>query len=371
MWRALSYVPVEELGDRPHVLVDGATRPGSVLTLSHWPQSPTPAALARDLSTETVFAFLHAAAGARPRRSITGRRSEIATALLASARAEAVTNDHFDEDGAASVFALVDPSAALDREALLVDVASCGDFGVVRSRRAARVAFSIAPLGEAGALAEQTPDTADEVASKQPASWSGARYRAVLGRLVELCDHPERYRSYWEEEDAALAAGQEALSAGAVSITEMPDVDLAVVRRVGPRSDASPAPGRRVLPLHEVAVHSATAMSRVLAFDGERCECYLRYEGWVRYVSRKVARRPDLAPLAARLSGAEPSAISWEADGIGSIVTGLRPEGGGQTELDPAVVTELVVSYLREAPAAWDPFRTGGGLVPTAEWQGT
>src|SRR5271166_6532835 len=62
---ALPYVPVEELGDRPHVLVDGATRAGSVLTLSHWPQSPTPAALARDTSAQIVFAFLHAARGDR------------------------------------------------------------------------------------------------------------------------------------------------------------------------------------------------------------------------------------------------------------------------------------------------------------------
>jgi hypothetical protein len=46
--RALAYVAVEELGDRPHVLVDGATRPGSILTPSHWPRSPTPTALGAD-----------------------------------------------------------------------------------------------------------------------------------------------------------------------------------------------------------------------------------------------------------------------------------------------------------------------------------
>ncbi len=52
---SLPYAAYEELGERPHVMVDGAARPGSVLTLSHWPQSPTPSTLARDLSTEIVL----------------------------------------------------------------------------------------------------------------------------------------------------------------------------------------------------------------------------------------------------------------------------------------------------------------------------
>ena len=63
MTRVLPYLPVEELEGRPHVIVDGAARSGSVLTLSHWPQSPTPVGLARDLSAEIVFAFLRASRG--------------------------------------------------------------------------------------------------------------------------------------------------------------------------------------------------------------------------------------------------------------------------------------------------------------------
>ena len=148
--RALPYVPVEDLHDRPHVLVDGATRAGSVLTLSHWPQSPTPAALARDLSAGIVFAFLHASQGRLPRRS--GRSSvAVRAAIVAAGRAEAVTNDHFDEDGLVSVFAMTEPEIALRNEELLLDVASCGDFGGVSSRTAARIAFAIGPLGEQAA----------------------------------------------------------------------------------------------------------------------------------------------------------------------------------------------------------------------------
>ncbi|MGA3216886.1 MAG: DUF6687 family protein [Acidimicrobiales bacterium] len=367
MSRALGYLPVEELEGRPHVLVDGAARAGSVLTLSHWPQSPTPPALVRDLSAQIVFAFLHAfegrlALGAPATHRGQQRRSgvEIKAALAAFERAQVVTNDHFDEDGVVSVFAMADPETALSHEELLVDVASCGDFGVVRSRQAARIAFAIGPIAAAAEAAELS------LVAERPGSWSGPRYRAVLERLVELIEHTEAFRSYWAEQDAVLVSSEEDLSNGSVVIEEVGEVDLAVVRRLrGTAPPGSVAAG--AVPLSAVALHSATPASRVLAFNGGRCELYLRYESWVRYVSRQVPRRPDLAPLAAQLSALEPSGLRWSADGVGSLVTRMRPEPDGETDLDPAVVSRLVVAYLKSAPPAWDPFRRAGALIPMSE----
>ena len=197
----LPYVPVEVLHDRPHVLVDGATRPGSLLTLSHWPQSPTPAALARDLSAEIVFAFLSRLPGARRRACLRRSSAGVRSALQAAGRAEAVTNDHFDEDGLVSVFAMTDPEVALSNEQLLVEIASCGDFGVVGSRTAARIAFTIGPMGEQAAAEASRGGVPGELDPRA----TGLRYQAVLERTAELLDHPERFRRYWQEEDAALA----------------------------------------------------------------------------------------------------------------------------------------------------------------------
>ncbi len=372
MTRHLAYLPVEELEGRPHVLVDGAQRPGSVLTLSHWPQSPTPQALARDLSAQIVFAFLHASQGELAREGRASRwrekgrsSGEIMSAIAAAARAEAVTNDHFDEDGVVSVFTMAEPDVALSHEALLVEVASCGDFGVVGSRRAARIAFSIGPIG---AQAAEMPQPA--MVAERPGSWSGPRYRAVLERFVELIEHTERFQGYWEEDDTAFAASLEDLRLGSIRIEERPEADLAVVTGASraepwPGTTAARAPG--AVPLNEVALHSATQASRILAFNQGRCEFYLRYEGWVRYVSREVPRRPDLAPLAERLSAEEPSGVRWTADGVGSLVTRMRPEPDGETDLDPAVISVLVVDYLQNAPAAWDPFRRGGAIIPMEE----
>ena len=50
---------------------------------------------------------------------------------------ELVSNNHFDQDGLVSIFALVDPDEASPRRAFLEDVASAGDFATFRDRDAA------------------------------------------------------------------------------------------------------------------------------------------------------------------------------------------------------------------------------------------
>jgi hypothetical protein len=357
----LGFLSCELLADRPHLLVDGAARPSSVLVLSHWPQSPTPRVFWRDLSVEIVLAYLRAARGELELgEGDTTAAAAVADALERGAKAEAVTNDHFDEDGLMSVFAAMVPEAALGIADLLVDVASCGDFGVVRSDAAAQVAFAIPALAEAEA---------------GPGSGTGERYRAVLARTAELLGHPDRFRKYWADEFADLEIGRDALATGAVEIEEVPGLDLAIVRRgdappgvVGVAELGGRLPGASGgLPVHAVAVHSRTPASRVLAFDGDFCECYLRYEGWVRFVSRPLRLRPDLVPLAAELTALEPGGVEWEANGVGAIVGRLRPSGDGRTSIAPETVRATVESYLARAVPAWDPFRAGGGYIPPRE----
>jgi hypothetical protein len=98
--------------------MDAATRAGTVLALSHWPQSSTPSVLARDLSAQIVFAFLHGARGedispAGARGRVRRSDTELKAAMAAYARADAVTNDHFDEDGLVSLFSMCEPEKVL------------------------------------------------------------------------------------------------------------------------------------------------------------------------------------------------------------------------------------------------------------------
>lgn len=141
----------------PHIIVDGAATDGTVLTLSHWPRSGTPAELRADTSTAIVFNYLD-----RPDLHV---------------EAEAVSNNHFDEDGLVAMHLLLDRDTAARSRRLLVEVAEAGDFTVCGSRRAARIAFAIS--------AYAGPGRSPAIYSRTPCS----RVLVVQGRRVEL-----RYR---------------------------------------------------------------------------------------------------------------------------------------------------------------------------------
>lgn len=124
----LRYVPYEELAGRDNVVVDGSPTEGTVLSLSHWPQLPIRPGLKADLSAEMAMAYLD-------RFDLHGS-------------AESVSNNHFDQDGLVSLFALINPDAALGQRELLIDVAAAGDFAVYRSRTAAHISMTIAAFAD-------------------------------------------------------------------------------------------------------------------------------------------------------------------------------------------------------------------------------
>ena len=119
----MRYLPFAAASSEPNVIVDGTANDRTLITLSHWRRSGTPADLMADTSTAIVFNYLD--------------RPDLHVA------ADVVSNNHFDEDGLVGIYALLEPEAAASRRDLLIDVAQAGDFGVFRSRRAARIAFAI------------------------------------------------------------------------------------------------------------------------------------------------------------------------------------------------------------------------------------
>src|SRR5262245_61491383 len=117
----MRFLPYTQTSAIPNVIVDGARNEHTVLTLSHWPKSGSPAELKGDTSTAIVFNYLDA-----PRFRV---------------EADVVSNNHFDEDGLVGIFAMLQPVVAQRHRDLLVDVAQAGDFGVFEHRHAARIAF--------------------------------------------------------------------------------------------------------------------------------------------------------------------------------------------------------------------------------------
>jgi hypothetical protein len=331
--RPLPFLAYERLADTPNVVVDGAAAASTRLTLSHWPGSPTPEEVRADLSAEIALLALD--------------RPEWFTGL------GAVTNNHFDQDGLASVYALVDPDAAVARRARVVDVAGAGDFGTFADRDAARIAIAIA----AWADPETSPLGRDAFRVSYPEQVA-MLYAELLPRLTELLDHPERARALWKEEDEHLAESIDAIRRSLVTVDEQDALDLAVVTVPDAWSERATHRFTQTWTeaVHPMAVNNATSCSRVLLVQGRRYRLELRYEGWVMFVSRPIARRPDLRALARELTASEPGDARWEADPPGALTPQLRIADHAESGLSLHQVRARIEGFLATAPAAWDPF---------------
>jgi hypothetical protein len=323
----LTFVPYHLLDGRPSVVLDGSPAPGTVLTVTHWPGYPPPAGIEDDLSAQMAFRLL-----ARPD--------------LMPQEAEVVSNNHFDQDGLVSVYALVAPDDAVRRRTFLEDVACAGDFALCRDRDAARVSMVLAALaGGDGLPADYTERT-------------GVLYEDVLARLPELCDHVGRYRDAWGDEDATLEASDAAFEDGRAVIEERPEVELAVVTVA---EDTPEAGGHRfggewVAGLHPMAVNGRTERVTVARLRGRRYDVEQRYEGWVQLQSRPVRPRRDLAPLADRLQDEETGDAVWSATPVGGLLPRLHLGDGQESSIAPERFVELLTDHLAAAPPAWDPF---------------
>jgi hypothetical protein len=330
------YVPYHLLEGRPNVIVDGSGTDGTVLTLSHWPNSPCPPGLEEDLSAEMAFAYL----------GHLGLHGE----------ATAVSNNHFDQDGLVSVFALVQPQAALSRRRMLVDVARAGDFATYSVRDAARASMIISAFSDPGRspLGSGGGDYLE---------WAGRLYEELLPRLTDICERVDDYRALWAEEDATLDASEEAITSGRVTIDEDPQLDLAVVSV----PDDAPSAGGHLfagdwrMGLHPMAVNNATGMFTLLVVTGARYELFYRYESWVQYRSARPRPRVDLAPLADELNSVETSEGKWVSSKVSALSPKLHLQGPDKSSppesgIDPRRFIEKVKAHLAFAPAAWDPY---------------
>jgi hypothetical protein len=327
--QALHYVPYEELAGRGNVVVDGSPTEGTVLSLSHWPHLSIPPGLKADLSAEMAMAYLDR--------------------LDLHASAEFVSNNHFDQDGLVSLFALINPEAAWAQRDLLIDVAAAGDFAIYRSRAAAHISMTIAAFADP----ERSPLAFDPEADR-----TAGLYEDLLGRLPELLGDPDRYRNLWSDEDATLSDSEEFVNSGLVQIDEDLDLDLAVIHIPEEAPDSG---GHRfgqmwMKGLHPMAVHNATGRFAVLSVRGRSYEFAYRYESWVQYQSRRPRPRVDLRRLAAELTAQEPEGATWIFEGAEYLIPRLYLLGASESAISSEEFQSRLEDSLRTAPPAWDPY---------------
>lgn len=315
------FVPLHAMGGRPYVAVDCAAGPGAVLALSHWPAAGTPPHLAADTSALIALRYLDGATPTGP-------------------AVDALTCDHYDEDGLMALWLLLErPGPADPMRALATAAAEAGDFQTWTDPVAAKVAIAAMRMAERGH--SPFPEVARALATSHLRDPAGDLYLAVLPRVRRLLDDPGRHRLLWAPVWERVEADIALLEAGEATIEERPGADLAIVR----------APRR----LHELAVHPRTAMMRVMHAtpDGVVLVRH-RYETWVDYVSRPLAPRVDLAALLPALRARETNPGLWMADEMRAVRPNLYLRGDGgrpaPSALDPAAVADLLEEFLARRP---------------------
>jgi hypothetical protein len=337
-----------EPGSEPVISVDGAfAAPG--LNLSHWPGNTTPRELKHDLSTGVALNFA---------RLSPVRRAELARGC------GAIVNNHYDTDGAAAIFAVLEPELALERAGFLLDVAAAGDFFRLPSERALIVELIVDGLVDV----ERSP-WKDGFRGLSDRERGEHVLRELLPRFPSILDGDvEPYSELWKRElEDARADLRDLAGATRDDVTHL---DLCVwTAPIGHGSSRERArdsvfdPGRHPL-------FGSTLADRVLVIGPRGSAATYRFLlstlSWFDLVSRKMQPRPGLAVLAERLNdleGSDPSDdCAWRAQARNS----PSPElWFGQAEhekfaehaavlepsrLPPSVVRRTIIDALR---ASW------------------
>lgn len=328
----MRYVPYHKLGGTPNLIVDGKANDGTVLTLSHWPASGTPAVYKDDLSAQIVYRYLE-------RDSATPE-----------AACSVVSNNHFDEDGLVSLYAILNPQAAAEERHALIDIASAGDFGVFNDRESARVSFVLSAWANPGL----SPLNSGVFARPHP-EITAILYDELLVRLPKIMQKIDNLRRYWRDEDDFLTRTEDAIEAGKISLIEYPEIDLLVVRieeNAFATFDREHCASWISSVLHPMAIHNRTQRMRILVMCGKRYEFYYRYETWVDYVSRPLKKRIDLTALAKTLSKLENGKCRWQFNGIDDIIARLKLTDGEETRIKGDDFLTALKSALSESDAS-------------------
>jgi hypothetical protein len=326
----MRYVPFgPELEQTPNVIVDGRGNDATVLVLSHWPRNRTPPELKADSSTETVINYLRSPERERYR-----------------AGAEAVSNNHFDVDGLMSVWAMMEPEAALERAGLLVATGECGDFDRWSGEQATKVTCALYGLESL----PSSPVRRGLAGKRDYLERTAYLYNETLPLVRGLLDGADAFEEYWRAEYEKVEAGRALFARGDATVQEFEELDLAVITLPHPA--------------HDMALYEQTERSRVaLVMEGHRYQVRYRYESWVELQSRRPPPRIDLQPFAGLLQTFEGNPGDWVADEVYRTLPRLRlrgPEGGtSPSSITPGLFVRTLMQYLREnasnAELLWTP----------------
>lgn len=303
------------------VSVDGIV-PGEGLHLSHWKGNRTPASLKADTSTEIALRFVSS-----PDR------------LELAGGADIATNNHFDTDGALSVWTVVTGARAIEHAARLTGAAEAGDFSAHADRDALKVSLAIQGDGDGSPLASHV--------GGGPITDDAECYRLALPVIGDLLARPDRFEALWRAglEDIDLA--MESFAAGRSTVHEDADRLVSLVLLAPDASGTARVDPTGHTPPFTAISHHARGRLLLIASEVDGGWTYRvdwPYWSWAETVVRPRIERIDLEPVAARLSELAPPGARWRVDD-GDLSSALKPDS--TSRIAPQVVAAELRAALR------------------------
>jgi len=319
----------EALDNIPKLSVDGTVE--NSIHFSHWEGNRTPPEVKADTSTEIALNLI-----ASPNRAALTNGIEL------------VTNNHFDTDGALSVWTVLTGERALAYRDLLIAAAEAGDFSEHSSDDGVRVSIAIQGSDQASPNNDTGSPLARLIAGQEVGDDARA-YELVLPQVERLLTNINDYEPLWREGWEAVAAAIESFERGESEITEFPEISLITL---APKlfDGTGFSPTRHAAPYTAISkfARGELFLIAIPTSSGWFYRLDYPYYSWAETIVRPRVQRRDLTSVLQLLNSKESNHDGrWKEDNreMTSAVKFLDSAGTlAASRLEPHVVAEVLTN---------------------------
>lgn len=321
----------------PKLSVDGTV--DNAIHFSHWRGNETPASVKADTSTEIALNVVGAP-----------NRDELTQGI------DLIVNNHFDTDGALSVWAMLNGERALPLRDKLIAAAEAGDFCELSSVDAVRASIVIqgsdSPIDKSGsplAMKSAGEDFVNEARS----------YDLVLPKVEHVLRHTDFYESLWREPWKRIEVALESFAKGESHVDEDLVNKISLVT-LAPAvfSPSGFDPAAHAAPFAAISHHARGDLFVIAApmNDGWAYRVDYPYYSWAETVVRPSITRPDLGAAINALNEIESNETGrWVIDSS-ELASAIKfSDANNQltaSKIAPDAVAVMIASAIKESLSA-------------------